>query len=131
MTVRSCHLPRKAESNRKSAAAPSGADVEHFSVYVIKKIWSLRQCSDNKFHCRVKSAKVNQHHAKFTRYKLQTYFTHNRLSVEVFGNFIRMLYLLTIFLDLWSKLSLNPVYGAQHRLVAEQTQLRKYSLYHF
>lgn len=35
MNVHSGHLPRKAESIRKSAAAPSGADVENLKLLKI------------------------------------------------------------------------------------------------
>jgi len=45
ITVRSCHLPRKAESKRKRAGRRP--DVENFTVYVIKNIWTLQQRSDS------------------------------------------------------------------------------------
>lgn len=88
MTVRCCHLPRTAESNRKSTAAPSGTDVKNFSRNVI----SMRQRSDSKLHNGDKLTAVSTSicRSTYARYKSPNL----RLLVDsrMFGNFIRMIY---------------------------------------
>ncbi len=133
MTVRSCHLPRKAESSRKSTATPSSADVEN-----LKKLLQISQHCDRaqavKFITRCKLLWRRQCHAKPARYKWHTYLKNNRLSVfssvwEFHAHNLSTYHLSGFF---WKKNKFKfRLQWQQDRLGLKQKKHHKYFQYHF
>lgn len=66
MTVRCCHLPRKAEYSRKSAAVPSSTDVENFKLLKI-----YHHCDSAQAIHFIIGCKLQQRHQYYAKRALQ------------------------------------------------------------